>query len=72
MIGAQLGHYRILSELGIGGMGAVYLAEVEKPTDGLEPGRRVALKLVHPQLLSVGTTRQRFEQEALAGQRIQH
>jgi len=42
----QIGPYRLLSELGRGGMGSVWLAE---RSDGL-PRRRVALKLPHPGL----------------------
>jgi serine/threonine protein kinase len=48
MIGRQFGSYRVLSLLGHGGMGSVWLAE---RVDGLFT-RRVALKLVHPALVS--------------------
>ena len=40
MVGERVAHYRVLSEVGHGGMGVVYLAEDE----GLE--RRVALKFI--------------------------
>ena len=43
MIGTSLGSYRVVAELGSGGMGTVYLAE----GDG-----QVALKVVHPHLVS--------------------
>ena len=42
LIGRQVGPYRILSLLGEGGMGRVYLAQDTGPLD-----RKVALKLLH-------------------------
>lgn len=39
----QIGPYRLLEEIGSGGMGIVYLAHQSKPVD-----RRVALKLIKP------------------------
>ena len=64
--GANLSHYRILSLLGKGGMGEVYLAEDTRL------GRRVALKL-----LSAGFTKdedrvRRFQQEARAASALNH
>ena len=47
MVGQRVAHYRVLSEVGRGGMGVVYLAEDE----GLE--RRVALKFIRAD--AVGT-----------------
>jgi serine/threonine protein kinase/tetratricopeptide (TPR) repeat protein len=47
LIGRRFGPYRVLSQLGEGGMGTVWLAE---RADGLFT-RRVALKLVHPLLM---------------------
>ncbi len=62
MIGAgqSIGNYRILSKIGTGGMGAVYLAE--------HPliGKRVALKVIHHELSSNKEVVQRFFQEARA------
>jgi len=42
-IGSQIGPYKLLSVLGEGGFGMVYLAEQEKPIK-----RRVALKVIKP------------------------
>ncbi|MHC4452323.1 MAG: hypothetical protein ACYS0E_19635, partial [Planctomycetota bacterium] len=71
MIGAQVGPYRVESELGAGGMGAVYLAEVTETTPLLGVGERVALKIVHPHLLATPGFFKRFLQEADVGKRIQ-
>jgi WD40 repeat protein/serine/threonine protein kinase len=63
LIGRQFGPYRVLSLLGHGGMGSVWLAE---RADGLFT-RQVALKLVHPALISrVITERSVREREILA------
>jgi tRNA A-37 threonylcarbamoyl transferase component Bud32 len=62
----QLGHYRIVSQLGMGGMGMVYLAEDMK----LE--RRVALKVMRPELAAVRVHEQRFLQEARAAAKIEN
>jgi len=60
-----IGHYRILSKIGEGGMGAVYLAEQE------DPRRRVALKMIRPDLFSPSLQRRfQFEVEVLG--RLQH
>ena len=64
MIGADLGPYRIESELGSGGMGKVYLAEATEACAGLEPGTKIALKVVHPHLLQTPGYFKRFMQEA--------
>src|SRR5690606_3972271 len=47
MIGREAGPYRIVAELGAGGMGAVYLADQFQPVR-----RQVALKLIHAGLES--------------------
>ena len=64
--GTNLGHYEILTQIGSGGMGEVYLAR-DKNLD-----RRVALKLLTP---SDNTTEQRlrrFIQEAKAASALNH
>jgi WD40 repeat protein len=63
LIGRQFGPYRVLSLLGRGGMGSVWLAE---RADGLFD-RKVALKLVHSTLIGkVMTERFAREREILA------
>jgi WD40 repeat protein/tRNA A-37 threonylcarbamoyl transferase component Bud32/TPR repeat protein len=64
LIGRQFGPYRVLSLLGHGGMGSVWLAE---RVDGLFT-RRVALKLLHPALMGRAMSeRVTREREILAG-----
>ena len=72
MEGVRLGPYRVVSELGSGGMGTVYLAEVEGPVRGLEVGARVALKVVHSHLLASEGYFKRFMREAEIGRKVRH
>ncbi|MFQ5844413.1 MAG: serine/threonine-protein kinase PknK, partial [Planctomycetota bacterium] len=72
MIGKTLGSYRLLSELGTGAMGTVYVAEVVGRAAGLEPGRRVALKIIHPHLLATPGYFKRFLLEAEVGKQVTH
>ena len=67
MIGRRLGPYRLLAELGRGGMGVVYLAE----RDDQAFHRQVAIKMVygavlHPSLVD------RFEEERRIVARLEH
>ena len=64
--GAGIAHYRIVSCLGHGGMGAVYLA------DDTRLGRRVALKLLPPELGADPERMQRFLQEARLASALTH
>ncbi len=66
MIGSKLGHYRILEQIGAGGMGVVYRARDERLD------RTVAIKVLPPGLLADEDARRRFRQEALALARINH
>lgn len=58
LIGKSFGPYRVLSLIGRGGMGSVWLAE---RSDGLFT-RRIALKLLHPALMDRAMT-ERFARE---------
>ena len=63
---AQLGRYRILSKLGQGGMGAVYLAE------DTFLSRRVAIKVPHFSESDGTTVIERFHREARTAAGIDH
>jgi TolB-like protein len=60
------GRYRVLSLVGAGGMGRVYLAE------DAELGRRVALKLLPEHLTHDAEQARRFRQEARAASALNH
>ncbi|MBL9078305.1 MAG: protein kinase [Planctomycetes bacterium] len=62
----RLGDFRLVRQLGRGGMGVVYLAEQ------IALQRQVALKLVHPEQLFFAGSRERFRREILAVARLQH
>jgi len=58
-----IGIYRLVSRLGAGGMGEVYLAQ--SPS-----GRRVAVKVVHSHLVEDPQFRARFRQEVAAARQV--
>jgi len=61
------GKYRIVRELGQGGMGCVYEAE-----HVLLPGKRAALKVLHQELASDPRIAERFMSEARTASRVRH
>ncbi len=62
----RIGAYRVVREIGRGGMGVVFEA-VEEPL-----GRRVALKVLPPELLASASARARFRREAELAARLDH
>jgi tetratricopeptide (TPR) repeat protein len=66
LVGRTLGPYRILESLGSGGMGHVYVAEDTRLD------RRVALKVLPPEMASHPEKIKRFEREAKAVAQLSH
>ena len=66
VVGQSIGHYEIITALGTGGMGEVYLAHDTRL------GRQVALKLLPAYLRGDSDRLRRFEQEARAASSLNH
>ena len=66
MIGAKLGNYRILEQIGAGGQGTVY-----KATD-TRLGRAVVIKVLPPELTVKEANVKRFEREARLASALDH
>jgi serine/threonine protein kinase/Flp pilus assembly protein TadD len=64
--GQSISHYRIIEQLGEGGMGEVYLAQDTRL------GRQIALKLLPAQFTRDAERVRRFEQEARAASALNH
>ena len=62
----QLGHYRLLSRLGAGGMGEIHLAEDSRL------GRKVALKILPAEFVADADRVRRFELEARTVSALNH
>ena len=66
MLGRTLNHYRVVAQLGKGGMGEVYAAEDARLK------RRVALKILPAAMAAHPDRRARFEREAQAVAALHH
>ncbi len=66
MIGKRLSHYRIVEQVGAGGMGVVYRAHDE------QLDRDVAIKVLPPGALTDEAARKRFRKEAVSLARLNH
>jgi dienelactone hydrolase len=66
LLGALVSHYRVLEQIGVGGMGVVYLAEDERLH------RKVALKFIVPASAGDADAQRRLLREAQAASALDH
>ena len=66
LVGRQIGSYRVLSEIGRGGMGVVYAAE------DVRLGRSVAIKALPQEYAADAARRLRLTREAVAAAKVSH
>lgn len=60
------GRYQVEAQIGVGGMASVYRAQ------DIQLGRKVAVKVLHPQYAEDGEFVERFRREAKAAAQLQH
>src|SRR4030095_6305450 len=65
-LGTRLGRYEIREKIGAGGMGEVYLAQ------DIELNRKVALKILPPEVAANRDRMERFNREAKAWAALNH
>jgi len=66
LVGTTFGQYNVLSVLGVGGMGEVYLARDDRL------GRQLALKILPPIFVADNSRVERFQREAIAVSALNH
>jgi serine/threonine protein kinase len=66
LVGSELGRYRIVEKIGVGGMGEVYRARDQ------HLARDVAIKVLPPGTLSDESARKHFHKEALILSQLNH
>lgn len=64
--GSEFGHYRIVSKIGAGGMGEIYLAQ------DIKLDRKVALKILPPEFAEDKDRMSRFVREAKSASALNH
>ncbi len=68
----RLGPCHLIRELGVGGMGRVFLGKLTEPRPHTPEGGHVALKVLHPALLTNPEVVRRFQREAELGAKVVH
>lgn len=66
MTGEQILNYKIVTKIGEGGMGSVFLGQ------HIQLGRKAAIKALHPNLVSNPMIRERFKNEAATMAHLRH
>lgn len=72
MEGSLIGDYRLLSQLGEGAAGRVFLATPTRPKDFAKPGEPLAIKIYKEEILKQPKQIERIKQEFKIGSQIAH